>query len=110
MDRKTVLHTLGAVAVLLLPSWLWQQPWLALVGVAAVGAGILMLYRDRVLSTVFVVVGLAGAAAEAVAINHGAWTYANPQFLGVPVWLPLLWGIAGVTVVRIERKLSRWVA
>lgn len=106
MQHRTFLHGLGAVAALLIPSLLWQQPLVAFVGVALVAAGILALYQDRVLYAVFVVVGLMGAAAEAVAISHGAWIYSRPQLLGIPVWLPVLWGIAGVTVVRIERKLA----
>lgn len=101
-----MLHALGAVAALLIPSWLWQQPLLVFAGVVLVAAGILALYRNPVLYAVFVVVGVVGAAAEAVAIHHSAWTYTQPQLLGIPLWLPVLWGVAGVTVVRIERKLA----
>ena len=33
-----------------------------------------------------------GAVAEILSVRTGAWSYANPTMLGVPVWLPLLWG------------------
>lgn len=110
MEPKTVAHALGAVTALLIPSLLWDRPLLALPGVSAVAVGVLALYRDRVLYSIFVVVGILGAAVEVVTIHFGAWTYARPQALGIPVWLPVLWGIAGVTVVRIERKMTAFIA
>jgi hypothetical protein len=38
-----------------------------------------------------------GPLAEVVAIHAGAWTYAAPQFFGMPLWLPFLWGSAVIT-------------
>jgi hypothetical protein len=44
----------------------------------------------------FFVAGVFGAFAEVVAVLFGAWTYAVPSPIGIPYWLPLLWGLAAL--------------
>jgi len=41
-----------------------------------------------------------GPLAEVFCINAGAWTYTYPTFLGMPLWLPLAWGMAAVLFRR----------
>ena len=41
-----------------------------------------------------------GPVGEIVCIHFGAWQYANPSFLGIPMWLPFVWGLAVVLVKR----------
>ena len=56
---------------------------------------------------VFVVAAVIGPLGEIVAVYFGAWTYANPTFWGIPIWLPLLWGLAGVFIKRVGLHLSK---
>ena len=46
--------------------------------------------------------------AEAVAIKFGAWQYSNPTALGVPIWLPLLWGSAIVFIKRFSETVLKF--
>ena len=41
-----------------------------------------------------------GPLGEIVCIHFGAWQYANPTFLGIPIWLPFVWGLAVVLIKR----------
>jgi hypothetical protein len=50
-----------------------------------------------------------GPLGEAISVWSGAWAYSRPSFL-IPLWLPLLWGIAGLFLKRfcdslVSRKL-----
>ena len=45
-----------------------------------------------------------GPLGEMMAVHFGAWQYAKPFFL-VPIWLPFLWGIAGLFVKRLCETL-----
>ena len=48
----------------------------------------------------FLIAGaIIGPVGEAICIYFGAWGYTNPTFLGIPMWLPLVWGSA-VTVIK----------
>jgi len=49
----------------------------------------------------FVVGAIVGPIGEIVAVSFGVWQYANPSFLGIPIWLPLVWGLAVVLIKRI---------
>ena len=57
---------------------------------------------------IFVIAAAAGTIAEAVAIKFGAWHYSNPTALGVPIWLPLLWGSAVVFIKRFSETVIRF--
>jgi hypothetical protein len=57
----------------------------------------------------FVTGAVVGPIAEIVCIYFGVWQYANPTFLGIPVWLPLAWGLVTVLIKRIAETLSKLV-
>ena len=57
----------------------------------------------------FLIAAIAGAFAEVIAIKFGAWKYANPTVLGVPIWLPLLWGSAVIFIKRVAETFTRLV-
>ncbi len=48
----------------------------------------------------FVSGAIIGPIGEIVAIHFGAWYYTNPTVLGIPVWLPIVWGLAVVLIKR----------
>ena len=49
---------------------------------------------------------IVGTASEIVSVAFGAWTYNNPTFLGIPIWLPLTWGIAALCLRRFIMGLK----
>ena len=48
-----------------------------------------------------------GPVMEMISIHFGIWAYTNPTFLGIPVWLPVLWGFAAIVLSRIARTIKR---
>jgi hypothetical protein len=58
-----------------------------------------------------VVLGAVGSLAEAVFVRFGVWRYANPTLLGIPVWFPLSFGLAGLIGMRLVRSsVALWQA
>lgn len=57
---------------------------------------------------------LLGPVAESLPIAAGAWSYANPQVLGMPVWLPLAYAMFAVLVgyaagaISLHIQMKRW--
>lgn len=49
----------------------------------------------------FILGAIVGSAGEIVCIHFGVFHYANPTFLGIPLWLPLAWGLATMLTKRI---------
>lgn len=52
-----------------------------------------------------VVAAIAGPLGEMVIAALGAFHYEHPVLLGVPVWLPALWGNAGFLIRRLVKPI-----
>ena len=55
----------------------------------------------------YAICAVAGSFCEVIAISAGAWEYTEAQFLGIPIWLPLAWGSAGVFFVMMSSRLAK---
>lgn len=60
--------------------------------------------KNDILTIVFGVIF--GWASESVCVYFGVWEYTNPTFL-VPLWLPILWGIAALIIRRFTFFIER---
>lgn len=104
--RLFFITCLLAVSSLFSVARLWQHGGWLLGVLLAIAAAMLLLRRSWHEFRTFAFCSLAGAAAEMVAIHGGAWTYGAPDGMGIPIWLPVLWGIAGVFVVRVHEIIK----
>ncbi len=46
-----------------------------------------------------------GPLGEVVGVHYGAWTYAQTNLV-IPMWVPLLWGIAGFFIGRLTWTIT----
>jgi hypothetical protein len=46
-----------------------------------------------------------GPAAEMVVVWRGGWSYAHPDFLGIPIWLPVGWAFACLLLTRLSEAV-----
>src|SRR5438105_4126418 len=99
-----IIKTLTSLVVLIVAAVaiiaLWQAPFLLAVVL------VLLAYVKHVLFPLkweliwFLVIAGMGAYAESLIIRTGgAWTYANSQFGGIPIWLPAIWGLAATSLL-----------
>jgi hypothetical protein len=97
-SRKAFFNAALGLAALLLTSVLWRHP-LALVSLQVMtGAAIYALRPGRTSVCVYAVGFVFGPLAEGLAIQTGAWEYASPSVLGIPLWLPFVWGNAALFI------------
>jgi hypothetical protein len=76
---------------------LWQNPFVSAVILGGFHIIVLVYLKSRRLFFTYLFGFMLGPLAEVLAILAGAWTYTVPQFFGIPVWLPFLWGAATLT-------------
>jgi hypothetical protein len=76
-----------------------------LVVTAALVVGLRFRFRGRVIA-LYGLGALLGPAGEMVAMTTGTWHYADPAFLGIPIWLPFGWGLAVVVIGWIAGALE----
>ena len=39
--------------------------------------------------------------AELTLVRAGIWTYSNPQLIGIPYWMPLMWGLCTAILKQV---------
>ena len=96
--RKALINAALALTTLLLTSVLWRTPLVLTALLIVTGVAIYALRPSRTSAWVYVVGFVFGPLAEGVSIRTGAWEYASPTFLGIPLWLPFVWGIAALFI------------
>ena len=103
MKRHAV--SIAAVLSVAMTAILWRQQLLLAV-ILAILACCVFLVEGLNYTKMFAVTGLLGTVTEAICIHYGAWHYTKSGFWGVPYWLPILWGMAGVTSLMIGERLG----
>jgi hypothetical protein len=88
----------------------WARPIMLTALLLTIAAAMLCARRSMNDTLLVVSCGGLGALAEAGAIASGAWAYTVPVAVGVPLWLPAIWGIAALfikeTAVLLEYVLD----
>lgn len=100
--EKEVIYDMAAFSIgIAIISFFWRDNLLLLSLLAlACLIGMKSWYRKHDIYF-FVAGAIVGPAAEIVCVHFGTWQYTNPTLLGIPVWLPLAWGLAVMLIKRI---------
>lgn len=104
--KKSILSSMLALATLGATVLFWGNTTLLLILLFVTSLLMLAAERNKTALIVFLITFVAGPIAEALAVYFGAWSYAQPHFMGVPFWLPFLWGNAGLFIYRSGRFLD----
>jgi hypothetical protein len=87
-------------------SFLWRDNLLTTAALTFLSIGILMFWNNLEDIFRYSVFAIGGPTIEAVCIYFGAWFYSNPTLL-IPIWLPIVWGLAGITAGRLTDYFLR---
>ena len=91
-------------------AWCYERPvLLTLLWVVAVVPA-LAVWRGWSAVRLFVLGAIVGPTAEAIAVSAGAWAYAHPSFLGIPLWLPLGWGVVVLLIKGIADTMGKMMS
>lgn len=105
--RKDLLLAVVAFGVLVLSIVrLWPNNALLTFVILFQNLLALWVWRQRRSVICFVTTALIGTLAELVFVDSGAWAYANPTALGLPLWFPLSFGQAGLLGQKVVDLLT----
>ncbi len=103
--RAFIYSCILALLTVVSVSLFWKQPVQPTLVLIVISAVMLLVWRSKEDLYLYAVVSISGALAEAVAMISGAWVYPLPAIVGVPIWLPFVWGIAGVFIKKISLEI-----
>jgi hypothetical protein len=103
--QKTLKSLLFVAFTAICVMFLWESSILVLVLIA------IAFIKHRILPIkielpFFIISGILGTVAESFVINKGAWSYAIIGWINFPLWLPFLWGLAGIVGVSLFQGLT----
>lgn len=104
---RALISAILAFSTLLATAALWRHPLALIVLVFAVGVGIFLLRPTRPSLVVYAVGFVFGPTAEVLGIHTGAWSYSSSDFLGIPIWLPFVWGNAALFIQNTSEVATR---
>jgi len=99
-----LLNYIIAIFSLLSVFLLWKYNWILFIILIALASILLYSRKSKKEVLMFILFAIGGAVAEIIAMLSGAWVYTNPNLFSIPIWLPVLWGIAGICIGRYYSK------
>lgn len=100
---KTILFSILTLSSVII---LWNSDYLLTLVLFLIAVFWLYFNYEKNYILTFVICSILGAFAEVIAIQFGVWQYSNPSFLGIPIWLFPLWGLASLTMISINSTIK----
>jgi len=105
--RKEISILLSIYFVcVLLAGIFWSSPKILLLGYVFISIGMLIRWHSKKDLVYYFAAFILGPAGELYAAYSGAWSYTKPFFY-IPLWLPFLWGIASLFMMRLPEALIK---
>ena len=95
-----------ALGTLLIPSLLGDRPLVVVTLLFIISVLMLAIDWNKRTLLLYFLVFASGPLAESVAIYFGAWDYTRPVFLGIPLWLPFVWGNSSLYIIRLKAVID----
>jgi hypothetical protein len=107
MDSRKILYSvLVIISTIIIVILFWKN--YALLGILLVTLGFVKhkIMPIKIEFLWFVVSAIVGTAGESLIIMGGPWTYSVVNILNFPLWLPFLWGVAGITAISLYEGIT----
>ena len=86
--------------------WLYRQNSALLAILSLCLAMVLWKWHGRSDLIGLIVIASLGSVAEVLFVRFGVWQYANPSCLGVPIWFPIAFGLAGLVGQHLSGTIA----
>ena len=104
--KKVSYSGVFALATLLVVGVLRDKIFISILLLSVCSICLLIIDGNKKTIRLFFLVFILGPLAEALAIYFGAWDYSNPFILGVPLYLPFVWGNASIYIKRLDNFIE----
>ena len=104
---KTFIYT-SIIAVLALSNVVlfWKNSLLLVLLLAVLSILMIGIGKIKEDFYLYIITFFVGPLTEAIGIVFGAWAYSQPDIIGIPYWLPFVWGNAGIFIKRLYSEIN----
>ena len=110
MDKNKKHVIIGLVVLIseiLLLYYLWENNTILTILLSAISFLVLINFSNMQERILYFACFFLGPAFDLILVPRGVWTYANPSIFGVPIWLPVTYGLGAVMIVKIATAVSK---
>lgn len=100
-SKKFFVSSALALSTMVATALFYHNTFILIPLLAIIGAMMLFPEFKKIDFFFYVLVFTLGPLAESLVISFGGWSYTMPQLLGFPLWLPFVWGNAGIFIKRL---------
>ncbi|OGF76773.1 hypothetical protein A3E62_00965 [Candidatus Giovannonibacteria bacterium RIFCSPHIGHO2_12_FULL_44_29] len=99
---KVFIETLPILFGILLSYLFWQNSFVLFIIYIALSVVLILRHRDNSEFAIFIYGIIIGGLVEVIGTQvSGYQSFTEPDFLGIPMWLPVVWGYGFVAMKRI---------
>ena len=103
--KNIAFSVIFALVCLISVCFFWRETFLLTMILLIISGIGLYKWRNKETIVLFAISGILGIITESTAVYFGAWAYASPDFVGIPYWLPVLWGNASMFIYQIAIEI-----
>lgn len=105
--KKLFIETIPIVAGIPVSYFFWQNTLVLSLIYLAASLLLIYLHKDRTEFMIFLYGALIGSIVEVIGVNiSGYQSFSKPDILGIPIWLPIVWGYGFVAIKRIGSAIK----
>ncbi len=106
--KEVISETVPILFGILLSYLFWRNNILLAIIYLAFTVGLILWHKDSTEFFIFVYGIIIGALVETVGTQiSGYQSFAKPDFAGIPMWLPIVWGYGFVAMKRIGFSIAK---
>lgn len=92
---------------ILLLYYLWQNNIALTVIFIVISTFVLLKWANKEERIVYFASFVLGPILDLILVPRGVWAWENPSLFGIPLWLPLSYGILTVTAIKIGKSTAK---
>jgi hypothetical protein len=106
---ELVIQVLALFVLVFLMAFFWQNNLLLTSIFIVIAIVVLSILRNKSDILLFLIATIFFQIGEIILSQFGAWTYNNPSFLGIPIWISLSWGFASLIIKKMSESLNKLI-
>ncbi len=101
------LEVFALFILVFLMAFFWQHNTALTILFIGIFFTVLPFLKEKSDIFLFLIATLFFQIGEIIMAKSGAWTYQNPTYLGIPIWISLSWGYSALIIKKLSQSISK---
>ncbi len=88
-------------------AFLWENNLILTILYIIIFLTALFFWKSKEDILLFIIACIFFQIGEIIIVYYGAWTFNNPTYLGIPIWITLSWGFSSVIIKRFANTTNK---